>query len=156
MSAVAGGPPERPGGAGPDGGPAEEAPLEVPPPTMTPRLAAATLLLESFVVFFATIVASRLITTPDGPSVGAVFAVGSGLAVVFLLASGLARRPWGVALGTGLQVVLVSLGFVVTSMFLVGLLFAGLWAWLVWIGRKVDRDRRRWAADLASGGTGRP
>ena len=45
---------------------------------------------------------------------------------------------------------------VVTSMFLVGLLFAGLWAWLVWIGRKVDRDRRRWAAELAAGGRGGP
>ena len=149
MSAPAGGP-------GPDGGAPEEGPLEVPPPTMTARLAAATLLLEAFVVFFATLVASRLITGPGGPSVGAVFAVGGGLALVFLLASGVARRPGGVALGTGLQVVLVSLGFFVTSMFLVGLLFAGLWAWLVWIGRKVDADRRRWAADLASGGTGGP
>ncbi len=155
MSAPAGGPAE-PDGAGPDGGPAPEGPLEVPPPTMTPRLAAATLLLESFVVFFATLVASRLLTVPGGPSVGAVFAVGGGLAVVFLLASGVARRPGGVALGTGLQVVLVALGVFVPVMFAVGLLFAGLWFWLVSIGRRVDRDRRRWAADLASGGTGGP
>ncbi len=142
-----------------DDGPPPEVPLEVPPPTMTARLAAAALLLEAFVVFLATLVATRFVAAPaqpGGPSVTAVLVVGGVLALVFLLASGVVRRPGGVAVGTVLQGVLVALGFVVPAMFVVGLLFAGLWAWLVWIGQRVDRDRRRWAADLAAGGTGRP
>ena len=144
------------GGAGAAGDDADDAPLEVPPPTMTPRLAATTLLLEAFVVFFATLVASRLLTGPGGPSVGAVFAVGGALTVVFVLATGVVRRPGGLVVGTGLQVVLVALGVLVPVMFLVGAVFAALWFWLVGIGRRIDRDRRAWAADLAAGGTGGP
>ncbi len=143
-------PAEVPGG----GASGDDAPLEVPPPTMTVRLASATLLLEAFIVFFATIVASRFVAVPGGPSVGAVFAVGGAMAVAFVLAGGVVRRPGGIALGTGLQVLLIALGFLVPSMFFVGALFAALWFWLVSIGRRVDRDRRAWAADLAAGGSG--
>lgn len=133
----------------------DEGPLEVPPPTMTPRLASAGLLLEAFVVFFATIVASRFLPDAGRASVVGVFAVGGVLTLLFLLASGVVRRPGGLALGVGLQVLLVVLGVFVPVMFIVGAGFAALWGWLVGIGQRVDRDRRAWAADLAAGGTGR-
>ena len=65
------------------------------------------------------------------------------------------RRPGGVLVGTVLQVLLVATGVFVPAMFGVGAIFALMWFWLVGIGRKVDADRRRWAADLAAGGTGK-
>lgn len=127
---------------------------EVPPPTMTVRLMAAALGLEAVVVFFAALTAIGL-SDGTGPSRTALLVGGSVLAVVFVLAAGLVRRPGGVAIGWALQLVLVALGFVVTAMFVVGVLFTLMWLWFLALGRRVDADRRRWAADLAAGGTGR-
>lgn len=124
----------------------------MPPPTMTARLAAVVLLLEAFAVFFATLVASALLPS-EGYSRGAVWGVGLALVVVCALASGAARRPGGVAVGTAVQVLLVLAGIPLPAMIVVGVGFAALWWWLVAIGRRVDADRRRWATDLAEGRT---
>jgi hypothetical protein len=51
------------------------------------------------------------------------------------------------------QVLLVLAGIPLPAMIVVGVGFAALWWWLVSIGRRVDADRRRWAADLAEGRT---
>jgi len=135
----------------PPGGQAQEQ-AAVPPPTMTARLAAVVLLLEAFAVFFATLVASALLPA-EGYSRGWVWGVGLALAVVCVLASGAARRPGGVAVGWAVQVLLVLAGIPLPAMIVVGVGFAALWWWLVSIGRRVDADRRRWAAELAEGRT---
>ena len=119
---------------------------------MTARLAAVVLLLEAFAVFFATLVASALLPA-EGYSRGWVWGVGLALVVVCVLASGAARRPGGVAVGWVVQVLLVLAGIPLPAMVVVGVGFAALWWWLVSIGRRVDADRRRWAADLAEGRT---
>ncbi len=59
---------------------------------------------------------------------------------------GLVTRPGGVALGWALQIALVAAGFFVPMMFIVGLLFAGLWWASVHYGRKVDEAKARFAA----------
>ncbi len=50
-----------------------------------------------------------------------------GLAVVFLLGAAVTRRPWGIAVGSVLQVVLLATGFMIATMFLVGALFIAVW-----------------------------
>ncbi|WP_092860875.1 DUF4233 domain-containing protein [Quadrisphaera sp. DSM 44207] len=122
----------------------------MPPPVMTARLAATVLLMEALLAFFATLVAFALVAGQGGLGRGQVWVVGLALALAFLVAAGLVRRPGGLVVGTVLQGVLIATGVVVPAMFLVGALFAGLWLWIVSVGRRIDADRRRWARDLAA------
>ncbi len=50
-----------------------------------------------------------------------------GFAVVLVLAAGMQRRTWGIGLGSALQVLLVLTGFWLWGMFIVGVIFAGIW-----------------------------
>ncbi len=129
---------------------AEKPLLTVPPPTMTARLASTVLLLEAFAVFFGTLVGSALLPG-QGIGRGWVWAVGGVLTLLCVLASGSARRPGGLVLGTAVQVLLLLTGLAVPAMFAVGIGFGALWWWLVSIGRRVDADRRRWAQQAAAG-----
>jgi hypothetical protein len=50
-----------------------------------------------------------------------------GLAVVLVLAAGLVRRPWGIGLGSGLQVAFFATGALIATMFFVAALFIAVW-----------------------------
>nr|WP_255480300.1 DUF4233 domain-containing protein [Quadrisphaera sp. RL12-1S] len=123
---------------------------------MTARLASTTLLLEAFAVLFGTMVAAAFLPG-QGVGRGWTWGVGLALVVVCVVASGAARSPRGVAVGTAVQLLLVVVGaglaLVVVdagvAALVVALGFAALWWWLVSIGHRIDRDRRRWAAQLA-------
>lgn len=116
---------------------------------MTARLAAAVLVLEAFLVFFATLVASRTASLPGE----VVWAGGLGLAVVCVLAAGVVRRPRGLAVGTAVQVAILLTGIWVPLMWVLGAVFLAVWFWMVSIGRRIDRDRAAWTD--APGTTGR-
>jgi hypothetical protein len=53
------------------------------------------------------------------------------LVALLVLAAGLLRRRGGVALATGVQVLVVAAGLVTWPMYLVGAVFAGIW--LYWL-----------------------
>lgn len=114
---------------------------------MTTRMAAATLGLEAFLVFFATLVAVSLSDLPDG----VVWAAGTALAVACVLAAGVVGRPGGLAIGWVLQVLVLATGFFVPAMFALGAVFVAMWAWLLSVGRRIDRDRAAWAAQEPPG-----
>ena len=50
-----------------------------------------------------------------------------GLAVVLVAAAGLVRRPWGIAVGSALQVAFLATGILIATMFLVAALFLAVW-----------------------------
>lgn len=50
-----------------------------------------------------------------------------GLAALLVLAAGLMRRPWGIGLGSGMQVALFATGIMIATMFLIGALFIAIW-----------------------------
>lgn len=50
-----------------------------------------------------------------------------GLAVVLVLAAGVVRRPWGIAVGSALQVAFLATGILIVTMFLVAALFLAVW-----------------------------
>lgn len=156
MAEQAGGRPseQRGGGAPPGVQEGAAAPPQVPPPTMTARLGSTALLLEAFVVLFAALAATGLLTHGGGLTVAQVWLAALVLVVACVLAAGLARRPSALAAGAVVQGLVVATGFWVPLMFAVGLGFAALWVWLVSIGRRIDGDRRRWAAQLAAHGGG--
>ncbi len=101
-------------------------------------IAAAILVFEGLVVFFATLVA-RTLSDVDHAT---LWAVGATLAVACLVAAGLLGRPWGYAVGTVLQVAVIAAGLVVPAMFFLGLVFAGLWGLALYLGRRVARLQR--------------
>lgn len=109
-------------------------------------LCASTLIGEFFVIGFAGLVAMK----SDDLSNTTVWAVcGIGMLLSVLLC-GLITRPGGTALGWALQVALVASGFVVPMMFILGLVFGGLWWASVHYGRKIDEVKARWAAQAAT------
>ena len=81
-----------------------------------------------------------MITLADVP-VGTALAIGLGLAVACLLIAGLLRAEWAYWLGHAVQVAAVGLGFVVPLMFVLGPIFALLWATAYGVGRKIERER---------------
>jgi hypothetical protein len=50
-----------------------------------------------------------------------------GLAVVLVIAAALVRRPWGIGLGSALQVAFFATGIMIATMFLVSALFIAVW-----------------------------
>jgi hypothetical protein len=106
------------------------------------RLLATCLVLEAFVVFFATLVATALSSVPDAT----VWTVGLVLVVVCVLAAGLARRPGGVVVGWVVQALVLATAFVVPAMAVLGVAFAALYGWFVVLGGRIDGDRAAYEA----------
>ncbi|MER6102034.1 DUF4233 domain-containing protein [Streptomyces sp. NPDC001832] len=105
-------------------------------------LCAATLIGEFFVIGFAGLVAMK----SDDLTYTAVWTVcGIGMLLSVLLC-GMITRPGGIQLGWALQVALVLSGFVVPTMFILGVVFGALWWASVHYGRKIDEVKARWAA----------
>lgn len=136
--------------------PDEPVPGPVPGPVphnteRSPRRAmcAAVLSLEAITLGLTTPV---MITIADVP-VRTALAVGLGLALAALLVAGMLRSEWAYGLGWAVQVAAIGLGFVVPMMFLLGGVFAALWATAYWLGRKIERERAAaWAAYRAEQG----
>ncbi|WP_326765573.1 DUF4233 domain-containing protein [Streptomyces sp. NBC_01591] len=109
-------------------------------------LCASTLIGEFFVIGFAGLVAMKS-DDLTGATVWTVCGIGMLLTV---LLCGMITRPGGIQLGWALQIALVLGGFVVPMMFILGVVFAGLWWASVYYGRKIDEAKARWAAQEAA------
>ncbi|MET8703194.1 MULTISPECIES: DUF4233 domain-containing protein [unclassified Kitasatospora] len=108
-------------------------------------LCSSTLIGEALVVLFAALVAMQL----SDVSTGALWTV-SGIAMALcLLLCGMINRPGAVAVGWALQLALIASGFVVPTMFGLGVVFAGLWWCSVHYGRKIDEIKAARAAAAA-------
>jgi hypothetical protein len=103
-------------------------------------LASAVLVMESFSVGFALLIAMK-------DHSGAPMIYGAVIAVALLLAPGLLKRRVGWVLGWVLQAGMLGFGLVVNSFLIVGVIFAGLWVAAIVVGRKGEAAR---AALLAS------
>jgi hypothetical protein len=53
----------------------------------------------------------------------------------------LLRRPWAYALGWAVQVAAIGLGVVVTTIDVLGVIFALLWGTADLLGRRIERER---------------
>ncbi|THA61700.1 DUF4233 domain-containing protein [Streptomyces sp. A0958] len=105
-------------------------------------LCASTLIGEFFVIGFAGLVAMK----SDDLTNATVWTV-CGIGMLFsVLLCGMITRPGGVQLGWALQIVLVASGFVVPTMFILGVAFGALWWASVHYGRRIDAVKARWAA----------
>ncbi len=100
--------------------------------------ASTVLLLEAFVAFFGTLAVFGLRRGEVEP--GIILGVGIALTVVLVLACAVLSKPWGIALGWGLQLVLILTGFAEPTMFIVGILFAICWWYGIRAGMRIDRE----------------
>ncbi len=103
-------------------------------------LASAVLVMESFSIGFALLIAMKDVN-------GAPIIYGAAIAIALLLAPGLLKRRVGCVLGWVLQVAMLGFGLVVNSFLIIGLIFAGLWIAAILVGRKGEAAK---AALLAS------
>jgi hypothetical protein len=95
---------------------------------------AMTLVLEAIVVGLGLLVLPKF----GGGATPLGISVLGGLAVVMVLASGVQRRPWGLKVALALQVVMIVAGFVfVTALGIMGVVFALVWAVLLWMRNEV-------------------
>lgn len=85
---------------------------------------------------------------------GLALVLGLGLAALCVVAAGLLRRPWAFGVGHAVQGGAIGLGFVVPIMFAVGAMFAALWVTAFLVGRRIEADRVRWAAEEADSDEG--
>ena len=58
--------------------------------------------------------------------------------VACLFVAGSQKRSWGLLAGWILQVIIIAMGFVVPTMFFLGLVFAILWFYAIRVGRRGD------------------
>ncbi|MDQ4117794.1 MAG: DUF4233 domain-containing protein [Actinomycetota bacterium] len=111
-----------------------------PPPTDPMKgirgIFAATLILESIVVLLALLVLPKFGEGATAAGVTTMVVI----ALSMIVASGLQRRPWGLHVALGLQVVTVVAGFwLVTALGIMGLVFVLVWAILLWMRHDVAK-----------------
>jgi hypothetical protein len=95
----------------------------------------AALLLEMIVVLLSIPVVANLgggMATWQGVLVGA-------LALALLLTCAVLRRPWGIWVAAGLQVVMIACWVALPALGILGLLFGVVWAILLWMRWDVTR-----------------
>jgi hypothetical protein len=122
---------------------------------MQRRLCAAILSLEAIAFGLST----PVLVSIAGLDTATALWLGLGLAVSCFVVAGLLRFPWAYWLGWALQVAAIALGFLVTAMFVLGVIFLGLWATAWFLGRKIDIERAQWEAapeETTGESTGRP
>ncbi|WP_435735569.1 DUF4233 domain-containing protein [Cellulosimicrobium sp. PMB13] len=117
------------------------------------QFASTTLLLEAFVVVFATLVAYGLRDIPysrgplELPTPASIWIVGGVLFVVLVVLSRMVGTPGGYVGGTVVQVPVLGFGLVVPMMFVVGGIFVALWIVSLRLGGRIDRERAAYDAE---------
>lgn len=109
------------------------------PSSVKRSLASIVLGFELVVIFLATLVIAF------GP--GAAFepwvmlVIGGVVCLLTIATIGLLRNEWAFGLGWAVQAVVVLSGFFNPAMFFIGALFAGMWAYSMITGARLDRQK---------------
>ena len=93
--------------------------------------------LQAVVLFLVGVALPTVTDVGAGTGLG----IGLGLSALCVVAAGLMRRPAGLVLGWAVQLLSIALGFVVTAMFALGVVFLALYAGSYVLGSKIDRER---------------
>jgi hypothetical protein len=113
-------------------------------------LGSLVMVFQSVVVFFATLVGFGLQVHPD-PAV--IWGVGLGISVILMIFPAVLGKPGTYLIGWILQGVVISLGIWVPLMYLLGVIFLGMWAWGMIAGGTIDKARAaKKKLDEAEGG----
>jgi hypothetical protein len=72
---------------------------------------------------------------------------GLGLAFACFLTAAMLRMDWAYYLGHVIQVAAIGLGFLIPTMFVLGVIFAALWVGAIILGGRIDAAQRAAASD---------
>ena len=97
------------------------------------RLCATVLIMEAIVIGLAVPVAITIGHVPHG-SAAVAGGVLAGAAVLLAAVVGRPRQGWALTAGSLLQVAVIAAGVLVPVMYVLGALFAALWATAIWLG----------------------
>src|SRR5689334_3850795 len=97
------------------------------------RLCATVLIFEAIVIGLAIPVAITIEHEPHAAA-GVAGGVLAAIAVVLAAVAGRPGQGWALAAGSVLQVAVIAAGIVVPAMFVLGAIFAALWAVAIWLG----------------------
>lgn len=113
------------------------------------RMLATVLIGQSVLIFFGALVARghALAAGSDGDT---LLLVGSGLAVLAIVAAGLLRGPLGLPIGWLVQILTWASAVQVRMMVAVGIIFTALWVWCLVKGTRIDRLDAERAARAAA------
>ncbi len=120
-------------------GPAAAAPRPASPVTLTPKNPMRVVLLSILlfeVVVFALAIPVMILVSHVAAAPAAL--LGSGAAVLALVAAGLLRKPVGYPIGWLAQLAGILLGLLTPAMFVVGGMFAALWVLSFVLGKRLD------------------
>jgi hypothetical protein len=106
--------------------------------SLVESLGAIVLIFESVVMFLAALAIFGLKALPAEQAL-----IGGALLVLAIfVTAALLRWTWGVVLGSALQVVVLLTGLLVPTMWLVGTIFSLLWAYAVYTGINLDKQKK--------------
>jgi hypothetical protein len=88
------------------------------------------------VIVFGLAIPVMIMISDVPPAAAAAF--GGGAAVLAILAAGLLRSRMGYILGWAAQLAGLALGFLTSTMFIVGALFAAVWVLSFVLGKRLD------------------
>ncbi len=100
-------------------------------------MCAAILVLQAVVLGLTTPV---LVSVAD-VGLPTALGVGLGLALACVGTAGLLRARSAYVLGWAVQVASIALGFLIPMMFVLGVIFASLWAGAYFLGRRIDIEK---------------
>jgi hypothetical protein len=101
---------------------------------------AAALILEGITVLFVPQTIARI---GAGGLSGTRLVLLLVLAAALFVAAGIQKHRAGLVLGSALQVPVIATGLMVAAMYFLGLLFAGVWAYLLWVRQEILRAAPR-------------
>jgi hypothetical protein len=90
---------------------------------------------EIVVLFLGALVLWGLRALPPGIAFGG----GGALIVLAILAVGTLRSRLGLVLGWLVQIAVLASGLLLTELYIVGALFAAMWAYCIIVGGRIDR-----------------
>lgn len=104
--------------------------------SLSAKLAMYLLYTESGVIFFLTMVIFGLKILPAAWA----FSLGAVIFLIFLFVGRITHTKFGMWAGWALQLGLILLGFVMTEMFIIGIIFALIWVYTIVKARQLENN----------------
>ncbi|WP_243225906.1 DUF4233 domain-containing protein [Microbacterium sp. CIAB417] len=111
------------------------------PRTLVQKLAPIVLGFEAIIVFLAGLTIFGLRVLPEGIPHWWGIVGGAILAVACIAVAGLITRPWAIAAGWVIQLIIALSAILVPAILMVVLVFGGMWAYATIMGAKLDARR---------------
>ncbi len=112
-----------------------------PPRTLVQKLAPIVLGFEAIVVFLAGLTIFGLKALPAGIEPWWAIVAGAVVGLACIVVAGMITKPWAIAAGWIIQVVIALAAFLEPAILLVVLIFGGMWAYATIMGARLDARR---------------